>query len=99
MPIRVDQPILLLQDLAIALAEQVPWACRFSKSVSSTRIKPTSELPARMLKSMLGSGSRWSTFCAEATRARNRRSLAISVASSMMSTPNRLSVMIRFLMK
>ena len=46
---------------------------------------------------MLGSGSSSSTLVAEATRVRKRRSLAISVASSMMSTPKRLSVMILFL--
>ena len=86
-PVVLDQPILLRQHLAIGLAEEVALSVRVSKSLSFTCIKPTSEFPGRMLKSILGSGSSWSTSLAEATRARKRRSRAISVASSMMSTP------------
>jgi len=39
------------------------------------------------IKSIFGKGSNSVTDCAAATKARNKRSFAISVASSMISTP------------
>ncbi len=62
--------------------------------VSSRETNPTSALPAWILRSMLGRASISSTRSTCASSLIRRRSLQISTASCMISTPYRLFVMI-----